>query len=79
MLIQKRVRIRAKNKVWNFKRFYRNLKQIAINLATKAVKAISLNNDDFELEEQFKMMFGGLLGAGVVLVVVFIAFLEGGN
>jgi|GEM_PF-4310864 len=79
MLIQKRVRIRVKTKVWNLKRFYRNLKQIAVNVATKTIRAISLDNDDFELEEQFKMMFGGLLGAGVIVIAVFIAFLEGGN
>ena len=79
MIIQKRVRARSKNQVWNIKRFYRNVKRISVGLASKAMKAISLDNDDFDLEEQVKLAFAGVFGALVITVLILLVFLAGGN
>ena len=79
MIIQKRVRARNKNQVWNIKRFYKNVKRISVGLASKAMKAISLDNDDFDLEEQFKLAIAGLGGAVILTVIILLVFLEGGN
>lgn len=79
MIVQKRVKARNKNQAWNLKRFYKNIKRISFILVSKTVRAISLDNQDFDLEEQLKLAFMGIFGACVVVVVILLVFLEGGN